>query len=133
MRHRTRTRVSTGLFLLFFTFSAVVACFLLGVFSLLTRSDVSSTRNLKWDKKKICLVAILKVEIKELDQELIGKYRTISSNHWTNMVFVKQVLLHISRSWPIRVRFLHSWAELRYRTRPSKNKAIPYLLWGGFS
>ena len=30
--------------------------------------------------------------------------------YWTNSVFVKHILLHISGSWPIRVRFLNPWA-----------------------
>ena len=38
------------------------------------------------------------------------KHCTIGSYYWTNSVFVKHVLLHISGSWPIRVRFLHSWS-----------------------
>jgi len=32
-----------------------------------------------------------------------------SASHF-NSVFVKHILLHISGSWPIRVRFVHSWA-----------------------
>jgi len=48
----------------------------------------------------------------------------IGSNYWTNIVFVKHILLYISGSWPIRVRFLHSWAgcsklDSWQRTQPS--------------
>ena len=34
----------------------------------------------------------------------------MGSYYWTNFGFVKQILLHISRSWPRKVRFVHSWA-----------------------
>ena len=51
----------------------------------------------------------------ETPRELNNKseYNTITSYHWTQIIFVKHILLHISGSWPTRVRF-HSWAVYVY-------------------
>jgi len=64
-------------------------------------------------------------------------YCTIGSYYWTNSVFVKHILLHISGSWPIRVRFLHPWAlwvldpdiSLAFCDRPYYTRNVLNKIW----
>jgi len=49
------------------------------------------------------------------------KYCTIGSYDWTNSVFVKHILLHISGSWPIGVRLKSHHKAFKSRTKAGVN------------
>jgi len=60
----------------------------------------------------------------------------MSPYYWTDSVFVRHILLHISGSWLIRVRLVHSWAGALLRKMTYADKASyafsfsPYQRWG---
>ena len=52
------------------------------------------------------------------------------SHDWTDFIFVKHILLHISGSWPIGVQFSRSWADTQIdtHTHTHTHKHIQRLL-----